>query len=114
MMKRFAAHRIYIRPTLAVGRSVITLSNEGTVLAIEPFSAEVPATQWIGGVIFLSPQNTLTAEEASTLCDSVDRVSEIEEGMVGSLKQPLLAWHTESFDFEKGTLYPDSRLFKLS
>ena len=113
MMKRFAAHRIYIRPTLAVGRSVITLNSAGVVLSVEPFSAEIPATQWIGGVIFLSPKDGFTAEDAKVLCDAVKTVSEAEEGRVNGLEQPLLAWHAESFDFERNTLCADSRLYRL-
>ena len=100
MMKRYAAHRIYISPTQVVGRSVITLNEKGEAVAYEPFAAEVPYTQWIGGVIFLSSQEKLTGEEIIRLFFTEKQ----EDGDETQSSLPLYAWHVSDFDFKMDQL----------
>lgn len=61
-MKRFAAHYIYFAPLGFLKRSVVELSDEGSVLRIFPLTDEIESVEWRPGIILL-----LTSEEAEQL-----------------------------------------------
>ena len=131
-MKRFAVHRVYLDSATYVGRGVVTVNERGEALSVESLGDEVPSTQWIGGVIFLSAQIGLSAQEVSAqwltqsahpllmepgtkLYLSLDANAKVvwNEETAMSAAQSILAIHCESFDFQHNALYPGARLFPL-
>ena len=54
LMKNYACHRLYDSPDHYSGQSVVTLDECGQVVSYVPLTNELPATEWIGGVILLS------------------------------------------------------------
>lgn len=55
-MKRFATHRVYNLLTGEISCfQVIELDEYGTVSKLYPFSEEIRSTEWLPGLIVLSP-----------------------------------------------------------
>lgn len=102
-MKKYACHRLYDTCSHYHSRSVVCINDEGKVEGFLPLAEEMPATEWIGGVIFLSGKAELS---------SAGKFKELLHSMVGA-KQPLYAWHISGFDFIREELVAESRIRRL-
>lgn len=55
-MKRFATHRVYSLLTAEIKSSqVLELEEDGRVSKLYPFTEEISATEWLPGLVVLSP-----------------------------------------------------------
>ena len=54
-MRRFACHYLYVSADGCYSKYVVELEDSGRVRAYFPLKEELSATQWIGGVIIISP-----------------------------------------------------------
>ena len=58
-MRRFACHYLYVSADGCYSKYVVELEDSGRVRAYFPLKEEISATQWIGGVIIISPMYEL-------------------------------------------------------
>ena len=54
-MRRFACHYLYVSADGCYSKYVVELEDSDRVRAYFPLKEEISATQWIGGVIIISP-----------------------------------------------------------
>ncbi len=107
-MKRFACHVLYAPFQECGSRSVVEVDESGNVRACFPLTEETNATQWLGGVIVLSPSSALEIHAAGeSFADFLERALATAEG------QPLYAWHVRGFDFARKEFMPQARLIRL-
>ena len=103
--KRYACHRVYDGCNHYHPQSVVTVTEKGEVLECASLTHETPFTEWIGGVIILSPMIELSmARDFKTLLNNAFREKNDSH---------LYAWHVSHFDFTKEDINPQSILRKL-
>lgn len=102
--KNYACHRVYDSYNHYESQSVVAISENGEVIGCTPLMHETSFTEWIGGVIVLSP-----LKEIPTYPDFGTMVKE----MTTSAQAPLYAWHIAGFDFSKEELTPQSIIKRL-
>ncbi|MBQ3190695.1 MAG: hypothetical protein IJB61_08315 [Bacteroides sp] len=102
--KRYACHRVYDSFCHFFPQSVVTITKTGEVIGCTPLKHETSFTEWIGGVIVLSPLSYIVPYRNfhSLLCE-----------MTSISQTPLYAWHISDFDFIKEELTPQSQLRRL-
>ena len=103
-IKRYACHRVYDSYNHYLPQSVVTITPDGEVLECKPLTEEISSTEWIGGVIVLSPSPEM---------GSVTDFKSMTNGMVHLDQTPLYAWHVSNFDFSKEELTPQSIIRRL-
>ncbi len=91
MMKRYACHRVYTSPKHYLNQAYITLDEQGEVVNYATFTEEVSATEWIGGVIFLSDTTPAPTDDFQAWAKKHIK----NEGI------PTYAWHLSEFNFER-------------
>ena len=102
--KNYACHRVYDSYNHYESQSVVAISENGEVIGCTPLMHETSFTEWIGGVIVLSP-----LKEIPTYPDFGTMVKE----MTTFAQAPLYAWHIAGFDFSKEELTPQSIIKRL-
>lgn len=90
-MKKYACHRVYIRPNHYLKQAFITLDEQGKVIHYATFAEEFPATEWIGGVIVLSDIDVAPSDNFR---------SWFQQQAKGD-GNSIHAWHLSEFDFER-------------
>ena len=106
-MKRFACHYLYVSIDGCYSKYVVQINENNIVDKYFPLKEEISATQWVGGVIVLSPFKDLTIHLGETFSSLLQRiVTEVEE--------PLYAWHITNFDFIEKEFTSTSKLTLLS
>lgn len=108
-MKRFACHYLYVSAEECHAYCVVELEAGGRVRAYFPLKEEPAATQWIGGVILVSPMQELEIDSGETFADFLQRaLPETEPG------QPVYAWHIAGFDLPGKRFTAESRAVRLT
>lgn len=102
--RRVACHRVYDSYNHYEAQSVVAITMQGEVIGCTPLIHETSFTEWIGGVIVLSPLSDMPC-----VSDFKSMTSE----MTGQQGNPLYAWHISDFDFSKEELTPQSRVIRL-
>ena len=102
--KNYACHRVYDSYNHYRPQSVVAISENGEVMECMPLMHETSFTEWIGGVIILSPLQAIP-----TYPDFGTMVKE----MTTPAQAPLYAWHIAGFDFSKEELTPQSIIKRL-
>lgn len=95
-MKRFACHYLYVSADGCYSKYVVELDDDDRVSVYFPLKEELRSTQWIGGVIILSPLRELEFHPEEAFADFLKRVVGDGEADV-----PVYAWHIADFDFRK-------------
>lgn len=91
--RKYACHRIYDAANHYFPQSVVSIDGEGSVLSIHPLTEEISATEWLGGIIILSPFKSISEKgEALTNLLTIQPAA---------TPQSLYAWHLSAFDFER-------------
>jgi hypothetical protein len=85
-------------------QSVVAISDKGEFMGCTPLTQETSFTEWIGGVIVLSPSPEM---------DAVTDFKTMTIGMVHQDQTPLYAWHVSNFDFTNEELTPQSIIRRL-
>ena len=102
--KNYACHRVYDGAHHFLSQSVVSINEDGEVMDCKPLSQETAFTEWIGGVIILSP---LSEAVAGTDFPTLLREMTIPD------RTPLYAWHIPHFDFNREELAPQSIMKRL-
>lgn len=102
--KRYACHRVYDSYNHHYPQSVVAITEKGEVTGCTPLIHETSFTEWIGGVIVLSPLSEM--EKHTDFQCMIHR-------MTGTHRTPLYAWHISDFDFSKEELTPQSIIRRL-
>ena len=105
-MKKFACHRLYLKPDECLKMACVTIDGEGRVAGYKPLTEETASTEWIGGVIFLLPQAEIASE--ANFIELLKADSKSKETTL-----PLFAWHVSNYDFEHDCLTPQSVVQRL-
>ena len=105
-MKKFACHRLYLTPHEYLRRASVTLDEQGRVANYQLLTEETASTEWIGGVIFLLPQ-----EEIASDANFIELLKADSKSRETAL--PLYAWHVSNYDFEQDCLTPQSVVQRL-
>lgn len=105
-MKRFACHRLYVFSDGCYSNYVVELNEEDKVRTYFPLEEEISATQWIGGVIVLSPLLDIEIGQKENFHSFLEKA-------VGDTDKALYAWHLVGFDLMKGEFTPQTRLVRL-
>ena len=105
MIKNYACHRVYEGSHAYLSQSVVSITKNGEVVACKPLSQETAFTEWIGGVIVLSPKKELT------LPTDFDYLR--QDATKGNEKSPLYAWHISDFNFQEEAPTPQSLIRRL-
>lgn len=103
-IKKYACHRIYVGGELILTQSVVSVIPLGEVVACLPLSEEIPATEWIGGIIVLSNQTEIACRP--------DFQTWIH-GVVIDRQLPVYAWHISDFNFQQESLTEQSVIQQL-
>lgn len=105
MIKNYACHRVYEGSHAYLSQSVVSITKNGEVVACKPLSQETAFTEWIGGVIVLSP--------ISENVDSIDFNTLRQQQVKGNEPFPLYAWHISDFNFQEEAPTPQSLIRRL-
>lgn len=105
-MKKFACHRLYLTPHEYLRRASVTLDEQGRVTGYQTLTEETASTEWIGGVIFLLPQ-----EEIASDANFIELLKADSKSKETTL--PLYAWHVSNYDFEQDCLTRQSVVQRL-
>ena len=105
-MKKFACHRLYLTPHEYLRRASVTLDEQGRVAGYQTLIEETASTEWIGGVIFLLPQ-----EEIASDANFIELLKADSKSKETTL--PLYAWHVSNYDFEQDCLTRQSVVQRL-
>lgn len=105
-MKKFACHRLYLTPHEYLRRASVTLDEQGRVAGYQLLTEETASTEWIGGVIFLLPQEEIASD--ANFIELLKADSKSKE-----TTPPLYAWHVSNYDFEQDCLTPQSVVQRL-
>lgn len=105
-MERFACHCLYNSTEECHSKYVVELDENGWVKACFPLKREISSTQWVGGIIILSPCSELK------LCLGESFLHFLRRAAISSSK-PLYAWYIADFDFVKKELTVTSKLVRL-
>ena len=103
-MKRYACHRLYTSNGFTNNKMIVCIDSDGKVVSCEEMNEEVPFTQWIGGIILLSPKSDLKI---------TDNFIKLVKSLDTSLHNDNLAWHISHFDFSKEEIPQQSTLVRL-
>ena len=103
--RKYACHRVYDRCNHYHPQSVVSLTEKGEFIGCDPLVHETSFTQWIGGVIVLSPKKELT------LPTDFDHLR--QDATKGNEKSPLYAWHVSDFNFQEEALTSQSIIRRL-
>lgn len=107
-MRRFACHYLYASADGCYARYVVELEDDGRLRRYFPLTEELSSTQWIGGIIVLSPLSGLEIHPQEKLADFLRRVAAETE-----TDAPLYAWHIARADLPAKELMPESRVSSL-
>ena len=105
IFKKYACHRVYDSPYHYLSQSVVSIDENGEVVECKPLTQETSFTEWIGGVIVLSPE--------SELAHPIDFKTLHQQTTKGNESFPLYAWHISDFNFQEETLTPQSLIRRL-
>lgn len=76
-MKRLATHRVYSLLTAEIKSSqVLELGEDGRVSKLYPFTEEISATEWLPGLVVLSPC-PISKNAGESFSEFKTRISEI-------------------------------------
>lgn len=89
MMRKYACHRIYTDPDHYLSQAFVAIDEEGKVIRYASFQEEMVATEWIGGVIYLTDTNTAPNGDFHLWFNN-----HIKNGQT-----PVYAWHLSEFNF---------------
>lgn len=104
-LKRYACHRVYESPHHYHTQSVVSIAEDGSVVDCRLLTQETAHTEWIGGVIVLSPKSEIALPvEFKTLCQPTSK---------GNESFPLYAWHISDFNFQEEDLTSRSLIRRL-
>lgn len=104
-IKNFACHKLYWNIDSFQGQSVVSVNDRGEVISFQLLDEEIRHTEWIGGVIILSPMIELSmARDFKTLLNDAFREKNDSH---------LYAWHVSHFDFTNENISSQSTLRKL-
>lgn len=93
-MRRFACHYLYVSQKDCYAKYVVEINEDSRVSAYFPLKEEISATQWIGGIIILSPFLELEFHAKEPFHSFLKRVT-VETARL------QYAWHITYFDFAK-------------
>lgn len=107
-MRRFACHHLYVSPDKYYSKYVVELKEDKTVNRFFPLQEEICATEWLGGVIVLSPSPYLEIRADESFPHFLQRVV----AAMGETSS-LYAWYVAGFDFVKKEFTSSCRLIRL-
>ena len=88
-MRRFACHYLYVSADGCYSKYVVELEDSGRVRAYFPLKEELSATQWIGGVIIISPMYGLEICSGEKFADFLHRAMLEQGDMSGCLPESI-------------------------
>lgn len=107
-MKRFATHRVYSLLTAEIKSSqVLELDEDGGVSKLYPFREEICATEWLPGLVILSP---VPVQRVNTECFSDFRRRMQEAVFTHAV---LRAYWVHPFNVSAMEFVKDSRILPL-
>ncbi len=109
-MKRFACHHFYASADGCYSQYVVELADDGALHAFYPLYGELAHTQWLNGVIFLSPHTDVERSEGETFDAFLNRVA-IPATADGEAL--LYGWYITRFDFANREFLEDARILRL-
>ena len=104
-LKNYACHRVYEVSGHYQSQSVVTITEEGEVTDCKPLSQEIPFTEWIGGIIMLSPDSKLSLP--------IDFKKLRQQTTKGKESSPLYAWYISDFNFQKEVITLENTIRRL-
>ncbi|MGL4520382.1 MAG: hypothetical protein ACRCUJ_12105 [Phocaeicola sp.] len=106
-MKRFACNKLFVNPQLTYPQSVVEVGDGGLFLNHFLLTEEVRGTEWLGGLFFLSSDDSLERFSPQMVWEEFLTQSVEKEG------HSLYVWHLFPFDFVNNCCMPQSRLRRL-
>ena len=107
MERRYAAHFAYVTPGVRHKLHAVEV-EEGTVTGLFPLQGEEESTEWLGGIIILSPSGQASlppGADFQTLLETL--CGEVPPGA------PLHAFHLQGVDLATLSLLPHATLRML-
>ena len=101
-MRNYACHRVYTDADHYLKQAFVSIGEGGKIIRLGEFQEEMVATEWIGGVIFLT-----TTDEAPK-GDFHSWAKQQKNGQT-----PVYAWHLSEFDFEREEPTPNCIIRRL-
>ena len=104
-MRRVASNWVYRSETQLLKQAVVVLTDEyvGNYYAIQD---DMPATEWIGGIVFLTAQEEPEFPKMVTLED-------LKRLLLDEEYTPRYAYHLEGIDIDSTELFPSARVVRL-
>lgn len=101
-MRNYACHRVYTDADHYLKQAFVSIGEDEKIIHLGTFQEEMVATEWIGGVIFLT-----TTNEAPN-GDFHSWAKQQKNGQT-----PVYAWHLSEFDFEREEPTPNCIIRRL-
>ena len=101
-MRKYACHRVYTNANHYLKQAFVAIGEDGKIIRLGTFQEEMVATEWIGGVIYLT-----TTDEAP----NGDFHIWAKQQKIG--QTPAYAWHLSEFDFEREEPTPNCIIRRL-
>ena len=107
-MKRFACHYLYVSSDGCYSKYVVELEDTGRVRRYFPLKEELSSTQWVGGIIILSPLYDLEIYPEEKYSDFLKRITVETETDV-----PVYAWYIANSDLQQREFTTASKPVRL-
>jgi len=101
-MKNYACHRVYTDADHYLKQAFVSIGEDGKIIRLGTFQEEMVATEWIGGVIFV------TTTEMAPNGDFHSWTKQQKNGQT-----PVYAWHLSEFDFNREEPTPNCIIRRL-
>lgn len=107
MKRRYAAHFVYAAPGVRHKLHAVEV-EEGTVSGLFPLQREEESTEWLGGIIILSPLEQAPVQPGGSFHGLLEMLcGDVPPGV------PLHAYHLQGVDLSTLSLLPHAVLRRL-
>ena len=107
MKRRYAAHFVYAAPGVCHKLHAVEV-EEGVVTGLFPLQGETESTEWLGGILILSPLGQAPALPGGNFHDCLKALcGDVPSGA------PLHAYHLQEVDLSTLALLPHAALRRL-
>ncbi len=111
-MKRFACHHFYASADGCYSQYVVELTDDGRLHTYFPLREEISHTQWLNGIIFLSPHTDVERREGESFDSFLQRVA-ISFPSTCEEETSLYGWYITRFDFDHREFMDEARVLRL-
>lgn len=105
-MRRVVANWVFRSQEQLWNKAVVVLCDEYVGYYHQIEDDDMPLSEWIGGIIFLSNKESMDFEEFVT-------ISDLKEALLSNEYSPRYAYHVTGVDPDSTVAFPSSSIIRL-